>query len=138
MPADDAIKPAVVAALTKDGWTITDDPLTLKYEDIAVGIDLGAERLLAAERGAERIAVEVKGFASNSAVRDYRDALGQYDLYRMVLEDIQPDRKLYLAVSETGYRRLFGKRAIQRLSEKRPLPLVVIRVRSEEVLQWIG
>lgn len=51
MPADDAIKPAVVAALVKDGWTITDDPLRLKYRDIAVGVDLGAERLLAASAG---------------------------------------------------------------------------------------
>ena len=40
MPADDAIKPAVIAALIKDGWTITDDPLTITYEEVIVSIDL--------------------------------------------------------------------------------------------------
>jgi hypothetical protein len=49
MPADDAIKDTVVAALQKDGWTITHDPLTLDYEEVSVAIDLGSERLLAAE-----------------------------------------------------------------------------------------
>ena len=77
MPADDTIKPAVVAALQKDGWTITHDPLTLDYDEISVSIDLGGERLLAAERGAERIAIEVKSFGGKSPVRAYRDALGQ-------------------------------------------------------------
>jgi hypothetical protein len=29
-------------------------------------------------------------------------------------------------------------RAIQRLIAKRPLPLVIVRVSTEEVVQWIG
>lgn len=138
MPANDAIKPAVVAALRKDGWTITDDPFTLEYEEVTVSIDLAGERLIAAERGPERVAIEIKSLASLSPVRDFRDALGQYDLYRMILEDLQPDRKLYLAVSDRGYERVFGLQAIQRLIAKRPLPLVVVRTETEEVLRWIG
>lgn len=137
MPASDAIKSAVVNALIKDGWIITHDPLHVVYEDISVGIDLGAERLLAAERGAERIAVEVKGFTGPSRARDFRDALGQYDVYRMVLDETDPGRKLYLAVGDIGYARVFGLRAIQRLTARRPLPLVVIRLATEEVVRWI-
>jgi hypothetical protein len=128
----------VVAALQKEGWTITHDPYTLDYEDVAVSIDLAGERLLAAERGPDRIAVEIKSFASTSRVRDFRDALGQYDLYRMILEDLTPERKLYIAVSSIGYDRVFGLRAIQRLTAKRPLPMVVVELSTEEVVRWIG
>ena len=42
--AKDIIHNAVKNALIKDGWTITDDPLTLTYEDATVFVDLGAER----------------------------------------------------------------------------------------------
>lgn len=138
MPADDAIKPAVVAALRKDGWTITDDPLALDYEEVTVAIDLGGERLVAAERGPERIAVEIKTFGGNSRVRDFRDALGQYDVYRMILEDLEPDRKLYIATSDIAFHRLFGMRAIRRLTAKKPMPLIIVDIATEEVLQWIG
>ncbi|MBY0513815.1 MAG: XisH family protein [Gemmataceae bacterium] len=138
MPASDAIHAAVKNALVKDGWTITHDPFALYYEDVAVSIDLAGERLLAAERGPERVAVEVKTLASRSRVRDFRDALGQYDVYRMILEDVAPERKLYLAVSTRGYNRVFGLRAVQRLTAKRPLPLVVVEVSTEEVVRWIG
>lgn len=138
MPAKDSIHGAVKNALQKDGWTITHDPLTLAYEEVAVSIDLAGERLLAAERGSDRIAVEIKSFASDSRIRDFRDALGQYDVYRMILEDVSPERKLYIAVSSIGYERVFGLRAIQRLLEKRPMPLVVIEVSTAEVVRWIG
>lgn len=64
MPAKDTYHDAVKTALTKDGWTITDDPLYLKcgYKDLF--IDLGAEQLLAAEKGKRKIAVEVKSFVA--------------------------------------------------------------------------
>jgi hypothetical protein len=41
-------------------WTITHDPYYLndKIKNIRYEIDLGAEKLLAAERGSEKIAVE--------------------------------------------------------------------------------
>ena len=49
-------------ALEKEGWTITHDPYYLndKIKNIKYEIDLGAEKLLAAERDAEKIAVEIK------------------------------------------------------------------------------
>ncbi len=103
-----------------------------------MGIDLGAERLLGAARGAERIAVEVKTFAGLSTVREYRDAWGQYDIYRMVLEETQPDRKLYLAVTAEVHREVFGLEAVQMFLRKRPMFRLVVRVDTEEVVEWIG
>lgn len=45
---------AVRHALERDGWTITDDPLRIEWGGATIKIDLGAERLLAAEREGEK------------------------------------------------------------------------------------
>ena len=37
--------------LVKEGWIITNDPLTLQLEGRKVYVDLGAERIIAAEKG---------------------------------------------------------------------------------------
>jgi hypothetical protein len=43
MPAADQIHDAVKRALVKDGWTITDDPYVIRYEDATLYADLAAE-----------------------------------------------------------------------------------------------
>ena len=48
MPARGLYHAQVRAALTKDGWTITDDPLHLRWGKKDLYVDLGAERLLTA------------------------------------------------------------------------------------------
>jgi hypothetical protein len=72
MPAKDVIHDAVKNALVKDGWTITDDPLRLKYKAVNLSVDLGAERTLAAEREGEKIAVEIKSFLNASTINDLK------------------------------------------------------------------
>ena len=62
MSARDIYHDACVRSLQKDGWTITHDPLTVAVGKRDLLIDLGAERMLAAERDGERIAVEIKSF----------------------------------------------------------------------------
>ena len=97
MPALDQYHQTVRNALIKDGWTITSDPLTLTVGADRIHIDLAAERVIAAEKGTRRIAVEIKTFAGASRIADLEDALGQYVVYRMALRRTQPDRELYLA-----------------------------------------
>lgn len=48
MPVKDIFHEAVRNALVKDGWTITDDPLKLKFNGKRIYIDLGAELVIAA------------------------------------------------------------------------------------------
>ena len=62
--AKDLFHDAVRRGLEKDQWIITDDPLELEWEEITVRIDLAAERLIAAERGEKKIAVEIKSGSS--------------------------------------------------------------------------
>jgi len=62
MPAKDLFHNTVKTALDKDGWNITDENLFIQVEDIDFYIDLAAERLLAAEKTGQKIAVEIKLF----------------------------------------------------------------------------
>lgn len=57
MSAKDKFHDVVKIALEKDGWQITDDPLSISVGGVDMLIDLGAERWLAAERQGEKIAV---------------------------------------------------------------------------------
>lgn len=100
MPAKDLFHDNVRHALEKDGWNITDDPLTLKWEARNLYVDLGGEKIFAAEREGQKIAVEIKSFVSMSEVKDLENALGQYFLYLIILREKEPMRKLYLAVTE--------------------------------------
>ena len=62
MPARDIYHETVKNALIKDGWTITHDPLVLRWGTTDVYVGLGAEQLLAAEKRGQKIAVEIKSF----------------------------------------------------------------------------
>lgn len=62
MPARGSYHEIVRKALIKDGWTITDDPLTLKFGMTELYVDLGAEKVLAAEKEGRKIVVEIKSF----------------------------------------------------------------------------
>ncbi len=103
MPARDIYHDAVKKALVKDGWTITHDPLILKWGLKDLYVDLGAERLLAAEKEGRKIAVEVKSFVGESEVDDLEDAVGEFILYHDILNRTEPDRVLYLAVRQAIY-----------------------------------
>lgn len=66
--AKDKYHDLVKTALTTDGWTITDDPFTVKVKKHTLSVDLGVEKLLAAEKGTEKIAVEIKSFIGISQI----------------------------------------------------------------------
>lgn len=77
MPARDIYHNTVKNALIKDGWTITHDPLSLKLrKGKRLFVDLGAERLIAAEKDTQKIAVEIKSFVGASVMKDLEEALG--------------------------------------------------------------
>jgi hypothetical protein len=61
-------------------------------------VDLGAEKTIAAEKGERKIAVEIKSFVGRSDIQDLESSLGQYRLYRSVLEQTEPGRTLYLSI----------------------------------------
>lgn len=102
--AKDIYHEHVKQALIKDGWTITHDPYYLDIDNPApLEIDLGAEKLISAERGNERIVVEVKSFLNRSLTYDFHLAYGQFRIYRRGLKASDPERILFLAMATDVY-----------------------------------
>lgn len=126
MQAKDVIHNAVKEALIKDGWTITADPFTIKYEDATVFADLAAERAVAAEKAGQKIIVEIKSFIGQSAIQDFKEALGQYQTYLPFLIELGLEHKLYLAISDVVYAQFFQRPSIRLLVKWHTLPLIVV------------
>lgn len=137
MPARDIYHDAVKNALVKDGWTITDDPLHLKWGQKDMYVDLGAQRLLAAEQGNKKIAVEIQSFVSPSEMEDLKYAMGGFVTYRAVIQRLEPERTLYLAVRDNVFTALFEEPIGKLLIESENLYLVVFNSDSETIVQWI-
>ncbi|MEC4805171.1 MAG: element excision factor XisH family protein [Jaaginema sp. PMC 1079.18] len=138
MPARDYYHDTVRNALIKDGWTITHDPYRLKLtRGKNLFVDLGAERLIAAEKGIEKIAIEIKSFRSASDMKDLEEAVGQFVLYEHLLNRYEPERKLYLAIPENVKISVFEEEAGQVLLEDKILRLLTFDVTKEEVVRWI-
>jgi len=135
--AKDRFHDVVKTALEKEGWRITGDPYDINVADVDFEIDLAAEELLAAEREGRKIAVEVKSFISPSNVSEFHTALGQFLNYRDALNQVEPDRQLYLAVREPVYTSFFRRRFIVAAVERYQLRLVIYDVQQEVITQWL-
>lgn len=136
MSAKDIFHDIVKAALQREQWIITHDPLRLKFGDVNFQIDLGAERLIAAERGEEKIAVEIKSFLNPSAITDFYAALGQFLSYRLALLDREPDRILYMAVPLETYQTFFQLDFTQTAIETYQILLIVYDPDNEVIAEW--
>ncbi len=135
--ARDLFHTVVKDALIKDGWQITHDPFPVDYGDVQMQIDLGAERLIAAIREQEKIAVEVKSFTNPSAISEFHTAVGQYLNYRRALRSQEPNRILYLAVPSQTYDEFFRLRFIQEGVQEYQISLIVYEVEDRSIVQWI-
>ena len=137
MPAKDIFHDCVKNALIKAEWSITHDPFRIRLTRKNLFVDLGAERLIAADRGTEKIAVEIKSFTRASDIKDLEDALGQFILYERLLIRYASERKLYLAVSESVYQTVFEEEVGQILLEDQLLRLLTFNPDQEVISQWI-
>ncbi|MBH8572942.1 XisH family protein [Nostocaceae cyanobacterium CENA369] len=138
MSAKDVFHEVVKTALQKDGWRITNDPLTISVGGVNLSIDLGAEKLIAAEREKQKIAVEVKSFLEkSSAISEFHTALGQFINYRAALRRRQPERVLYLAVPLTIYKTFFQLDFPKYMIAENQVKMLIYDVEQEVISQWI-
>lgn len=147
MALRDTIHDPVRQALIKDGWEITDDPYVIAYGERFLFVDLAAEELQASKAfsgnfiGARQanvcIAVEIKELRGHSVIVELEQAIGQYVLYGLLLNRIDPDRKVYLAIPEKAYQELFTEAIGELVISDLPLRLVVIDMKNAEVKKWI-
>ena len=100
-------------------------------------VDLGAEKVIAAEKAGLKIAVEIKSFVGLSEMDEIENALGKYLVYRSVMARVEPDRTLYLAIHDEVFYDVFDQPLGHILIEDYQLQLIVYDLQKEVVLQWI-
>jgi hypothetical protein len=82
--------------------------------------------------------VEIKSFVGRSRIDDLENALGQLVLYRYLLLEQEPERALYLAVSEEVYTTFLSQTHVEPLLEAEKIRLIVFETQTEEVTRWIN
>jgi hypothetical protein len=136
--AKDKFHDAVKNGLIKEGWIITNDPLFLQFGGVDLFVDLGAEKLIAAQKENQKIAVEIKSFLSYSVISDFHQAVGQVMNYRLILQQEEPDRVLYLAVPLDIYETFFKLEFTQLAITNYQFKLIVYDTEQGGIVQWIS
>lgn len=135
--AKDIFHEIVKEALIKDGWLVTDDPLTLLSRvEGGISTDLGAEKIIVAEKGLTRIAVEVKSFINPSMIHDFLKASGQYNGYNIVIKRKHINRILYLAMPIYAYEKLIMYEFIQDIIEDTPIKFILFDHKEKIIVSW--
>jgi len=137
MPVRDIYHETVKHALETAGWRITHDPLVLEIGEKRLYADLGANRLLSADKGDAKIAVEIKSFLGHSDVKDLEQAFGQFMIYAKILAKQESERCLYLAVTETVFAGIFSQELGRLLLEDPLFRILVFNVEQEAITRWI-
>ncbi|NET08730.1 MAG: fatty-acid oxidation protein subunit alpha [Symploca sp. SIO2B6] len=110
--------------------------LFVKAGGVKFYIDLGAEKLIAAERNGEKIAIEIKSFINPSSISDFHVAIGQFINYRVALKVSAPERRLFLAIPDTAYKTFFQKEFPKMVIQEYQLNVFVYAIENEVILQW--
>ena len=137
MAARDLFHQLVKTALQKENWHVTHDPYALQADSFDLAIDLGAQKIIAAEQGETKIAVEIKSFLSPSKISEFYGALGQFITYRLALQKLEPERILYLAVPENLYDKFFDTTLVQELIQQNTVYLITYDIEQETIAKWI-
>lgn len=127
----------VKALLIQEGWEITHDPYILEDLNPDWEIDLGAEKMIAAEKEREKIAVEIKGFREASFAYEFHGAVGQYINYRIGLETVEPERVLILAVPIEVYETHFLRQGVRLSVEKNQIKLLIYNSSTKKIDKWM-
>lgn len=99
--------------------------------------DLGAERVIAAEKENQKIAVEIKSFIGQSPVSEFHKALGQYENYRLSLEELDPQRKIWMAIPQNAWEDFFQRPFIQKVIKRSLIEIIVFDPLKELIVKWI-
>jgi hypothetical protein len=135
--AKDKFHKEVCQAIEKEGWVITNNPFYIKLGKIPIQIDLGAEKIIGAEKEGKKIAIEIKTFGILSFISAFHDAVGQYIVYREALELIKANRDLYLAIPSDVFNVFGNELLVKTVLEKNKFNILVYKPSNQEIISWI-
>jgi hypothetical protein len=119
------------------GWNVTDDPLYVKMGTIPIHIDLGAEKIIEAEKGTEKIAVEIKTFGNSSFITALYEAVGKYIIYRKAIAVLKPDRTFYLAIPDDIFNRIEKEPILKDVFLEEKIKLILYKTEIQFITAWI-
>lgn len=93
--------------------------------------------MFAAEKGEQKIAIEIKSFIGNSLINNFHEAIGQFLDYRIAIREKEPERELYLAIPLDIYNTFFKRRFIETVCKEYKINLLVFNPTTEEIISWI-
>ncbi|MFN8346391.1 MAG: XisH family protein [Spirosomataceae bacterium] len=134
--AKDLYHDSVRKALEKEGREITDDPFLFRLGRVSFRMDLGVEKVISAEKGTEKIVIEIKTFTQTSFIHAFHEATGRYDNYLLALEEIAPERQLFLAVPTDIWNSYFQERFIQKVIDRKHIKLIIYDPLNETIVLW--
>jgi hypothetical protein len=136
--AKDIYHNLVKKALEDEGWTITHDPyyLTVGVGRRKVASDFGAEKFIVADKGVEKILVEIKSFITTSNIYELHHSVGQYDFYALLLEEQEPERIPYLAMPKDAYEDLIREPIIQTFLDRHQVKLIIFDIDNQSIYAW--
>lgn len=109
----------------------------MKIGSIPLHIDLGAEKIIDAEKNGEKIAVEVKTFGIPSFITALYEAVGKYIIYRTALEQIHSDRVLYLAMPTKVYQKFGDEPLVKSVFSNYQIKIVLYKTDAKEKITWL-
>lgn len=132
MPAKDKYHDAVINALEKDGWVITDDPFTIFLETRRLYVDLAAEK-----NDVGAILMEIKVFEDAKSQMNYlANAVGQVLLYKAALDWLKDTTELFLAIPDPIYVTLMTEALAAHFVSYTKTKMMVYDPVSEEIITW--
>lgn len=135
--AKDFYHTLVKEALIAEGWKITHDPYSFKEYDPEWEVDLGAEKVIGAEKENKKIAVEIKSFLASSFAYEFHRVIGQYVNYLFNLQEIEKDRILFLAVPLRIWDTEFQRKGIQVSIKNLKVKFIIYNISTKKIEKWI-
>ena len=81
--------------------------------------------------------LKLRSFEATRQLLTQEQAIGQYVLYRLLLEQVDSERELYLAVANTTFDGIFSEPIGELVMRELPMKLLIVDIEAVEVKRWI-
>lgn len=68
---------------------------------------------------------------------DFHSALGQYIVYRNLIQLTEPEYTLYLAIDHLVYESFFQRKSVQIVIKDNRVFLIAVDTNKEELVKWL-